>query len=163
MGSNPTESTISGEVSGGRFGDCKSPAFGLQGSIPCSPTIYTVSKIYYKFWMPKNQDNLRRLRREHYQRNRAYYIARSRERNLRVRGELQSFIDAYKIEKGCSKCPEKDPICLDFHHHNDDKEFNISQAVIVLGLGKEKIIKEMAKCIIVCSNCHRKIHRDMRR
>ena len=46
---------------------------------------------------------------------------------------------------------------LDFHHVNPkEKEFRIS--AYKLNSISEEIKKELDKCILVCSNCHREIH-----
>jgi hypothetical protein len=59
-------------------------------------------------------------------------------------------------EVGCCVCGEKDPVCLDFHHYDSsEKEFNVSQALMKT---LPDMITEASKCVIVCSNCHRKIH-----
>ena len=57
----------------------------------------------------------------------------------------------------CSVCGgEYPPVCLDFHHRNpSEKEAGMGR----LALRKpEDILAEIAKCDVVCSNCHRKIH-----
>ena len=47
---------------------------------------------------------------------------------------------------------------LDFHHKNpEEKKFHIGRG-IGLRYNKERILEEIKKCIIVCSNCHREIH-----
>jgi len=56
---------------------------------------------------------------------------------------------------GCSSCSEKDIRCLDFHHVENKKK-----SVMVLlreGYGWEAIKEEIDKCIVLCSNCHRKL------
>ena len=46
---------------------------------------------------------------------------------------------------------------FDFHHVNsEEKEFN-PKRLINNGL-TEKALKELDKCILVCSNCHRLLH-----
>lgn len=62
---------------------------------------------------------------------------------------------------GCIKCGEKDPACLDFHHRNGklDKLGNIGT---FRKFGKQRILDEIAKCDVLCANCHRKHHRDER-
>lgn len=63
----------------------------------------------------------------------------------------------YKKTLKCSRCPENHPSCLDFHHINpQEKEFSISQKA--WRYSKERIMKEISKCIILCANCHRKEH-----
>ena len=65
-----------------------------------------------------------------------------------------SLISDIKEKSGCVICGEKDPCCLEFHHLNPtEKEFGISEL-----RSMEKTLKEIKKCIIVCRNCHAKIH-----
>ena len=62
-----------------------------------------------------------------------------------------------KSKLKCSKCSESHISCLDFHHLNPDiKEINISMAANQRSI--EHIKEEMDKCIVLCSNCHRKLH-----
>jgi hypothetical protein len=61
----------------------------------------------------------------------------------------------YKASTGCILCQENDPCCLDLHHHNDDK---IASVATMLHYRWERIEEEMKKCIILCANCHRKLH-----
>lgn len=62
----------------------------------------------------------------------------------------------WKASKGCKSCGENDPVCLDLHHLDPSiKENDVSN---LLTYGWETIMIEAAKCIVVCSNCHRKIH-----
>ena len=57
---------------------------------------------------------------------------------------------------GCACCGESDTVCLDFHHYDqNEKEFNMSSAITK---PVNKLIEEASKCVVVCSNCHRKIH-----
>jgi len=69
----------------------------------------------------------------------------------------RKFILDYKDGKSCSICGwNKHPEILQFHHINETgKEECVSQLVCQL---KEKIIKEIEKCILVCPNCHSWIH-----
>ena len=48
------------------------------------------------------------------------------------------------------------PNILEFHHKKE-KEFSIGE-VVTNGYGFLKIEKELKKCLVVCANCHRKIH-----
>ena len=57
----------------------------------------------------------------------------------------------------CQKCGFSHPAALDFHHKNEnEKEYDVSQ--LVRNGNKDKILKEIEKCIILCSNCHRIHH-----
>ena len=64
----------------------------------------------------------------------------------------------YKESKGCKKCGETRPHTLDFHHLKpEDKKFTIAASTRT-GLGSKSLQEEIAKCILLCSNCHRDFH-----
>lgn len=54
----------------------------------------------------------------------------------------------------CSKCGNDDFRVLEFHHKDDNKEFNIGDAPR-LAFGRKKILDEIKKCDVLCANCHR--------
>lgn len=65
------------------------------------------------------------------------------------------WFQAYKATLSCKVCGNSDHRVLDFHHlDRNAKEFNISNAVIT-GIGRKRIIEEIAKCECLCANCHR--------
>lgn len=83
---------------------------------------------------------------------RRYIIKKRRDDVRRFNSNL---LRRYKAMKGCSCCDERDPVALDLHHVNDDKEDSPSN----LKAYSTKTLKdEIRKCIVVCANCHRKIH-----
>lgn len=55
---------------------------------------------------------------------------------------------------GCIVCGEKESCCLDFHHIHD-KEFVIAAGPEV---SIKRLLTELEKCIVLCANCHRKLH-----
>jgi hypothetical protein len=66
----------------------------------------------------------------------------------------QEWVDRYKLEKGCADCGYNDhPAALDFDHRpgttkvRDIKHGNT--------LGWQALMDEVAKCDVVCANCHR--------
>lgn len=62
----------------------------------------------------------------------------------------------YSLKNQCFICGETEPVCLDFHHIDpNNKDFTIGKN---RSKSKENLIKEIEKCVCVCSNCHRKIH-----
>lgn len=72
--------------------------------------------------------------------------------------ELRQWFDGFKAILKCYLCNENHIACLDFHHINPaDKEISIADAVRK-GWGKTRILKEIAKCKVLCANCHRKFH-----
>lgn len=74
-------------------------------------------------------------------------------KNYRQKMKLAAIL--YKGSK-CQKCGYNDNIsALEFHHENpNEKEFGISASHVAW----EKMKKELDKCILLCSNCHREEH-----
>lgn len=94
---------------------------------------------------------------------RAYYG--SLEKSRRVRREAvarhrtpkQKFVNALKIVSPCADCGNRFPsVCMDFDHLPEFKKV-ADIAVMTNGGGYSlaEIKVEIAKCEIVCSNCHR--------
>lgn len=71
------------------------------------------------------------------------------------RAKLRAIVDEAKRNKPCMDCKHVfDPICMDFDHVRGEKKFNIKQAA-QRRLGLQVLLDEIAKCDLVCSNCHR--------
>lgn len=67
-----------------------------------------------------------------------------------------SLINRYKRFCGCHFCSENEPVALDLHHLNpDEKDLNVSVAV---SYSTKCLRKEVRKCVVLCANCHRKVH-----
>lgn len=65
----------------------------------------------------------------------------------------------YKTKQGCARCPERDPVCLDFHHlDGEKKDHSLAKMIGSGGFSQKAVEKEVKKCIVLCSNCHRKEH-----
>lgn len=57
---------------------------------------------------------------------------------------------------GCWSCGETDPVCLEAHHVDPTKKHeHVSH---LMGASQKLLRQELAKCVCVCANCHRKIH-----
>lgn len=119
-------------------------------------------------WYLKNKKRIRSDQKKYYQDNKEKIKAatkdwRTKNRNAfainrrKYRAKLKKLCNDIKIANGCAICHEKEISCLDFHHLNgDDKEDSISN---MASQGRfAEMIKEIKKCIILCSNCHRKLH-----
>jgi hypothetical protein len=97
-------------------------------------------------------------RRERYRKN----PDRINELNERYKQELVNEINQIKTNLGCKFCKENEPVCLDFHHlSSEEKEKGVSR--LVMAKSRDRALKEIKKCICVCSNCHRKIHAGLLR
>jgi hypothetical protein len=58
----------------------------------------------------------------------------------------------------CARCGEDHLACLQFHHADPkEKEIEISEAVR-RGFSRSRIMREIAKCEVLCANCHIKHH-----
>ena len=91
----------------------------------------------------------RTYKRSYYDRNKAEYVLKNKKQWNRLKSIIQ------ENKTCCVFCGESEKICLDFHHLND-KKFLMSQGHKTGSI--KKIMEEIAKCIILCSNCHRKLH-----
>lgn len=71
----------------------------------------------------------------------------------------KAYIKAYLLSHLCIKCGEKDPVVLDFHHKRGLKKLAISNMVASYSI--TCIQHEIAKCVVLCANCHRREHRGV--
>lgn len=93
------------------------------------------------------------LHKGHYENNKQDYLEKNKQRRLELR---QWFLDL-KSKLQCEICGENHPATLDFHHRNpEEKDFDVSR---LMRFGsKQRILAEIEKCNVWCSNCHRKHH-----
>lgn len=69
--------------------------------------------------------------------------------------KLSNRIREYKLTQGCVECGYKDHFAaLDFDHVRGEKLYNVSSMPSITGSWR-LILEEIAKCDVVCSNCHR--------
>ena len=88
----------------------------------------------------------------HYQNNRKYYIDKAHDYDSIIHAMLSQI----KEENPCHDCGiYYDAVCIDFDHVPGEKKLmNLSQ----FNQGSysfDKVVEEIQKCDIVCSNCHR--------
>ena len=105
------------------------------------------------------REYMRNYQRTWHQRNRARRIANVYERKKR----LWEFYNQLKATLECARCGENHPATLQFHHRDPQKkDFNLSEAVSD-GYCIERIKRELAKCTVLCANCHAKEHYEWAR
>lgn len=134
---------------------------------------------YSKEWRLKNRENYLARRREKYALNadryressklraRNYYYevlrpkrnadpvtyaALDRARSQKKQEKKRALLRRLKEDMGgrCTDCGYSENIdILQFHHHNDDKEDNVTNLQSF-----PKIEEEARKCILLCPNCH---------
>ena len=92
--------------------------------------------------------------KDHYYRNREYYLAKTRKRNKFLLSITKTFIVKYLQKHSCVDCGEKDIVVLDFDHMSDKTDSIALMRKRRLSL---KVIKnEIEKCEVRCANCHRR-------
>lgn len=94
-----------------------------------------------------------------YKKNPAPYLARARKGAKVFRDAVGLWLDQIRNEAGCCVCGGKEPCTLDFHHVNPEEK--IKAITQMIGKGLNSLEAELAKCVVVCANCHRKVHADI--
>lgn len=95
-----------------------------------------------------------------YRRQKCRYCYRNTKNILRTKRIGR--INTMKAEQGCVRCKIKDPRVLEFHHlDTSKKEFNIAD-YYYSHFSFDKLNLEIAKCTIICANCHRILHAEER-
>lgn len=104
-------------------------------------------KSYRTAWKERNVEKVRLSRQK-------YYLAKVKGKVRVNKAFIRDFVTKRKSDVPCKDCGGIFPPCaMDFDHLRD-KRFEISK-VASRELSISTIEKEMAKCDIVCSNCHR--------
>lgn len=68
----------------------------------------------------------------------------------------QAWVRQYKLDKGCADCGYNEyAVALDFDHVRGEKLFNLARLSANRGVSWQRIFDEIAKCEVVCANCHR--------
>lgn len=92
-------------------------------------------------------------KREHYLANRQRYVDQAQVRKRALRLERTTYLIEFFKSHPCADCGENDPVVLEFDHLAD-KAFNIGAALPYRNW--QSILDEIAKCDVVCANCHRR-------
>ena len=149
--------------------DLKSVGESLMGSSPIVPTkvccISLIDKSIEEFsFKNKNKGTFqsqckecKKVYHNNYYRNNKHVYAKAKAKQI-AKGynsdkQLRDFCNSFKAN-GCILCNEKHYAALDFHHINPlEKDRTIARAT-----SRKEIEKEVKKCVVLCSNCHRKYH-----
>jgi len=144
----------------------KTNADGLNGKCKSCCITYTSSRyLPHRKYATRNREK-RLLSRKRYrssEKGKAYdrkyskseVAKKGRARYQRKRyTEFRNKIAKYKLDVGCQDCGYNNrPEALDFDHlPGSNKDFVISK---IVGKSWTKIEQEIAKCEVVCANCHR--------
>ena len=92
--------------------------------------------------------------RKFYKENKEYYSLK----NKKYREQYRNWLNEIKLGLSCVECGESHVATLDFHHKaGSKKDFNIARSRS-LGQDKTVTLNEIKKCVVLCANCHRKLH-----
>jgi hypothetical protein len=91
--------------------------------------------------------------REYYLRNKAVYVARAISHNRKVREVVRG-----AKRRPCADCGQSYPYyVMDFdHRESEEKICNVADLNGHRRTSLQKLMAEIAKCEVVCANCHRK-------
>lgn len=94
-------------------------------------------------------------------RHTAYYQAdpeRAYRNRTNRRKSMREWFNTIKESLTCNRCSENHPATLQFHHTDpEEKELALAE-MLTNGYSKERVLKEMEKCEVLCANCHTKEH-----
>lgn len=96
-----------------------------------------------------------KMSKEYYKQNTEKQKKVVLERNKRHRETLRDFMTEFLLTKKCTDCGIKDIRVLEFDHlpeYKKDKDISIMMGA---SYSLDRIKKEIDKCEVVCSNCHR--------
>jgi uncharacterized Zn finger protein len=100
----------------------------------------------------KCRECMKIYRHKHYRENKE----RLREEITTRKNYIKEWFREYKKTLSCSQCGFSHPAALDFHHTRDKE--NLVSMMASCGHSKQRILDEVAKCEILCANCHRIHH-----
>lgn len=103
----------------------------------------------------KNKEKQLAARRAWYSRNKEKEKDRVVAATRLRRQAARDYINALKESLPCYDCNEFFPYYVtEWDHTGTDKEFNVS-VMVHNTCSIEKIMREIAKCELVCANCHK--------
>lgn len=89
-----------------------------------------------------------------YRKNRSRLIQKAKESQRRYRERNRKYVNDLKSSTPCADCGTLYPACVMDFDHLGDKEAEIAD-LAKQGGSLTRLREEIAKCEIVCSNCHR--------
>ena len=104
---------------------------------------------YMKNWRKKNKERIAKYNKEvRYPRLQKKRVALKKMAITHLGGK-------------CVKCGYKrNLVALEFHHKDPNKKENYDDMIstFIHNYSKKKLMNELKKCILVCSNCHKELH-----
>ncbi len=112
--------------------------------------------------MPFKDPAVRRKYQNDYKRKRYAedpgYKQKQKDNSKSRKRKLKQMLRDIKSDRGCKLCEESHVACLVFHHRDPGKKEFSLERMAADQLAMSRIIEEIAKCDVLCANCHRKLH-----
>ncbi len=89
-------------------------------------------------------------------------LAYQREYQMHARGSIRAWYAGLKKTLSCIVCGENRSECLDFHHRAPGQDNRGISFYVRNRAAKDRVLKEMDKCDVLCANCHRHLHWGMK-
>jgi len=98
----------------------------------------------------------RRCAKEHYRANHAKYVERNRRNTPLQRRRNAGIAYQYLLLHACVTCHESDPVVLEFNHKDPRTKLANVADLIRSGCSVNRLLDEIAKCEVMCANCHQR-------
>lgn len=102
--------------------------------------------------LSKSKQSKKSINKRYYNKNKDEIYKRKKERIKKKREEFRILLGGKCSKCGYKKCFQ----ALEFHHKSGKKEEHLS--LMIKNFSKQKSLKEIEKCILLCANCHRELH-----
>lgn len=120
----------------------------------CSDKHYAIGLCWVHYSRQKRLGDVREdqpIQRKQFFGENAKHVKAQRRRDSIA--QRQGMIDVIKLSSGCVDCGYNGhPEALDFDHIEDNKSAQIADLV---SSSLDRLFEEIAKCEVVCANCHR--------
>jgi len=111
-----------------------------------------------KKYREKNKDKIAERQKQYCQKNKD----KIREYHYNYYKQKTEWFNDYKKTLQCEICGEKFFPLLIFHHVNPDEKENTISSLVSRHYSRKKVLKEIKKCQVLCSNCHLLTHWEER-
>lgn len=98
----------------------------------------------------EDPEQQKQAQREWYERNRIKVVEASRKQKAKNKAWLRKL-----KEQPCFDCGVEYPYYVTDYHHLDPTLKTMSVGRALVTIGRKKVEEEIAKCILLCANCHR--------
>jgi hypothetical protein len=100
---------------------------------------------------PAAIENNRKHSKAYYHKNKAAQLVR----NATKKKGIKEYISMYKEYRGCMDCGQKYPSYVLDLDHRDPNEKKFTPSRLAKNNSWQQMMDELAKCDVVCANCHR--------